>query len=436
MITGGEMADPADCQAALRAAPWARLLNAYGLTETTITSALFDVSGWPQAAPWSAVPVGRPAGPARLMVLDGQLNPVPAGDLGRGLHRRLRRRPRLPRPPWAHRGAVPARPGRCRRGAGCTGPVTLAAGSRTGTPRGRRHGWTASSRCAATASSRERSRACWPGTRTSTRCRWWRRRATRATLAWSPTTRRPAPRRRAALHHPRAASLRRYLLDRLPGYMIPAAFVARHPSRSRRPSPAREPATPGRRADTARARAAPARGPRQSSSRPREAGLSALWARLLSPDHVGLDDEFFALGGNSLLAAEMLAHTRRPLRHLRGLGAPAYPLPAARSHAARVRRRGGGRPRWAPERRRRPGRGRLRPRDQAQPQGPRPRCARHRGRGDAAAVRHGPGWRDPGEVLLTGATGFLGAHLLQRAARRYRRPGALPGPGARRACRR
>ena len=43
MITGGEVADPADCQAALRAAPWARLLNAYGLTETTITSALFDV---------------------------------------------------------------------------------------------------------------------------------------------------------------------------------------------------------------------------------------------------------------------------------------------------------------------------------------------------------------------------------------------------------
>ena len=51
MITGGEMADPADCQAALQAAPWARLLNAYGLTETTITSAIFDVSGWRQAEP-------------------------------------------------------------------------------------------------------------------------------------------------------------------------------------------------------------------------------------------------------------------------------------------------------------------------------------------------------------------------------------------------
>jgi thioester reductase-like protein len=35
-----------------------------------------------------------------------------------------------------------------------------------------------------------------------------------------------------------------------------------------------------------------------------------------------------------------------------------------------------------------------------------------RGHGDAATSRHGPDWRDPGEVLLTGATGFLGAHLL------------------------
>ena len=49
MITGGEPADPADCRAALAAAPGARLLNAYGLTETTITSALFDVSAHPEA---------------------------------------------------------------------------------------------------------------------------------------------------------------------------------------------------------------------------------------------------------------------------------------------------------------------------------------------------------------------------------------------------
>jgi non-ribosomal peptide synthetase component F len=61
MITGGEPADPADCRAALAAAPGARLLNAYGLTETTITSALFDVSAHPEAlARRGPVPAGRP----------------------------------------------------------------------------------------------------------------------------------------------------------------------------------------------------------------------------------------------------------------------------------------------------------------------------------------------------------------------------------------
>ena len=59
MITGGEMAEPADCRAALRAAPWARLLNAYGLTETTITSALYDVGGDTPAAGRPQTPTDR-----------------------------------------------------------------------------------------------------------------------------------------------------------------------------------------------------------------------------------------------------------------------------------------------------------------------------------------------------------------------------------------
>ena len=44
MITGGDRANAADCRAILREARGARLLNAYGLTETTITSALFEAT--------------------------------------------------------------------------------------------------------------------------------------------------------------------------------------------------------------------------------------------------------------------------------------------------------------------------------------------------------------------------------------------------------
>ena len=41
-----------------------------------------------------------------------------------------------------------------------------------------------------------------------------------------------------------------------------------------------------------------------------QAALAALWSRLLGRDQVALDDDFFALGGDSLRAAEMLAHAR------------------------------------------------------------------------------------------------------------------------------
>ena len=146
-------------------------------------------------------------------------------------------------------------------------------------------------------------------------------------------------------HHPSAASFRSYLLDRLPGYMIPAAFIARH----RLPTPperdelaahqdaahqdAAHQAAPARpaRAQTGPAQTEPAQtepaqteaapsAPRQRVPKQRErltptqAGLAALWARLLHRERVGLDDDFFALGGNSLLAAEMLAGTRASFR--------------------------------------------------------------------------------------------------------------------------
>ncbi|MGH3278808.1 MAG: amino acid adenylation domain-containing protein, partial [Trebonia sp.] len=78
MITGGEQAGAGDCGAARQVAPWARLLNAYGLTETTITSALYDIA----ADPAAVVPVGRPVGHARIMVLDERLRPVAAGSPG------------------------------------------------------------------------------------------------------------------------------------------------------------------------------------------------------------------------------------------------------------------------------------------------------------------------------------------------------------------
>ena len=380
MITGGEVADPADCLAALRAAPWARLLNAYGLTETTITSSLFDIGAWlPTAEPDAAVPVGRPAGHARIMVLDGELNPVPAGTAGEiyiggcGVARGYLGRPAL----TAERFLPDARGvagGRMYR----TGDLGrwLADGSLEVAGRVDRQlkvrgfrvepgeiesvlaGHPDIDQVSVVASARESG-------------------DTRLVAYYTPS----AAAAESALHHPPAASLRHYLLDRLPGYMIPAAFIARH----------HLPPGPG-----------PAPNGQDGRHTPTQAGLSALWGRLLGQDHVGLDDDFFALGGNSLLAAEMLAHTRSifgiPADSVRPLTRCLLRDPTLRGFSAAVADARAGR--LAADG------------DQAEVDFTRETRLNLTVRLDGAPSRPRPDWRHPRDVLLTGATGFLGAHLL------------------------
>jgi thioester reductase-like protein len=135
---------------------------------------------------------------------------------------------------------------------------------------------------------------------------------------------------------------------------------------------------------------------------PTQAGLSALWGRLLGRDHVGLDDDFFALGGNSLLAAEMLAYTRsifgisadsvRPLTRclLRDPTLRGFSAATADARAGRLAADG----------------------DQAEIDFTSETQLDVKVRLDAAPSYPRPDWRGPREVLLTGATGFLGAHLL------------------------
>jgi len=65
------------------------------------------------------------------------------------------------------------------------------------------------------------------------------------------------------------------------------------------------------------------------SQTPTGQALAEIWAELLRRDHVGPDDDFFDLGGNSLLAVRMaaLVHERlgveAPLRRLVDCRTPA-----------------------------------------------------------------------------------------------------------------
>ncbi|MDQ3789767.1 MAG: amino acid adenylation domain-containing protein, partial [Actinomycetota bacterium] len=80
-IVGGEAVRAEDCRTALDLMPDVRLVNAYGLTETTITSCVVDLTADILPAR-GAAPVGPPLPGTTVHVLDENLRPVPAGERG------------------------------------------------------------------------------------------------------------------------------------------------------------------------------------------------------------------------------------------------------------------------------------------------------------------------------------------------------------------
>ncbi|MFL6118532.1 non-ribosomal peptide synthetase [Actinophytocola sp.] len=81
VIVGGEAVHAEDCRTALDLMPGVRLVNAYGLTETTITSCVMDLTGDVLPARGTA-PVGRPLPGTVIHVLDEHGVPVGPGERG------------------------------------------------------------------------------------------------------------------------------------------------------------------------------------------------------------------------------------------------------------------------------------------------------------------------------------------------------------------
>lgn len=383
-IVGGEAVRAEDCRTALKLLPGTRLVNAYGLTETTITSCVLDVTA--DALPaLGCAPVGVPLPGTTVHVLDERLRPVGPGERGevyvggRGVARYLApdaaARARFLPDPFADDPAA-----RLYR----TGDLGA------WTPRGHLEVVGRVDR-----QLKIRGFRVEPG-------------EIEAVLAGhelvgdvAVTEYGPVDGRRLAAHYtvpaaaarrPDAAALRGFAARHLPDFMVPAAFVEL----------AELPVTATGKVDlaalpTPESAPAPPAGAVVSLF---ERGVARLWSQVLEVDHVGPDDNFFALGGNSILAAELIAKVRgsfgvlitqvRPL--IRLLLEDATPRAFARAvEAARS--------------------GTL-PGDDT------------RRRVDFAAesaldvpirdtVTDPPRWQDPRHILLTGATGFLGAYLLR-----------------------
>jgi amino acid adenylation domain-containing protein/thioester reductase-like protein len=389
-ITGGDRADPADCRAIQRAVPGVRLVNAYGLTETTITSALHDVATEPPLD--EPVPVGAPLRSAEVLVLGPDLTPVPAGEIGEvyiggsGLARGYLGRPDqtaerfLPSPYSAGPGGRMYRTGDYGRWGPGHRLEILGRADRQVKVRGYRVDPAEAERALTThpevADAGVLARELNPGDRQ---------------LIGYFVRREPGPAEPGL-----GASLRDFLAGRLPSFAVPAVLI----------EVTAIPRRPGGAPDEAVLPSPPAAGapdpPAGSGAplAPAQAGMAHLWSWMLEVPVTGLDDDFFALGGDSLKAAEMMAQARKVFGvsagDMRGLTRRLLRDPSLRGFTAAVQEARAGRLETGAA-------------------GVRTDFAREAALDLPARTGAGaaPRWRQPRSVLLTGATGFLGVHLLR-----------------------
>jgi amino acid adenylation domain-containing protein/non-ribosomal peptide synthase protein (TIGR01720 family) len=105
-----------------------------------------------------------------------------------------------------------------------------------------------------------------------------------------------------AADEPTAAELREWMKERLPEYMVPTVFVtldALPVSPNGKVDRKKLPAPDGRRLESGDAYEAP--------HTPAEAALCRIWAEVLRVDRVGVHDNFFSMGGDSILSIQVVA---------------------------------------------------------------------------------------------------------------------------------
>ncbi|HEY2194794.1 MAG TPA: non-ribosomal peptide synthase/polyketide synthase, partial [Actinomycetospora sp.] len=290
VIVGGDA-----CSAELvdRWAPGRRMINSYGPTECTV------VSTWSEPlAPGGTPAIGRPIWNTRAFVLDGALRPVPTGVTGElyisgvGLARGYLNRPGLTAErfiacPFAEPGSRMYRTGDVVR---WTADGQLEFGGRADEQlkiRGFR----------IEPGEIEARLVQHPGVaRALVVARGDRPDATRLVAYVVPA---------GGTVPPAAAELRELLAGSLPDYMVPSAFVtlgelplSPNGKLDRRALPAPDPGV---------AVGAGYVAPRTETER----ALTRIWAEVLGVDPVGVEDNFFALGGDSILSIQVVSRARQ-----------------------------------------------------------------------------------------------------------------------------
>ncbi|MEP7340411.1 MAG: amino acid adenylation domain-containing protein, partial [Acidobacteriota bacterium] len=298
LLTGGEALSVTHVTRALESLPGTQITNGYGPSENSTFTCCHRIPR-PLAASCHSIPIGRPIANTQVYVLDDQFNPVPIGVTGElyaagdGLARGYSGQPELtaerflPNPFSDKPGARMYR----------TGDLVCYLPDGKLEFLGRRdqqiklRGFRIElGEIEAALRQHPQVRQAAAVVRTSGMD------ASRQLLAYVVTDGNGAP---------SAVELRSFLKERVPEYLIPAAFIAVESL----------PLTPNgkldRRALADRELASTAAdAPQTAPSTPVEELLASLCAAVLKVERVGVNDDFFALGGHSLLAMQLISRIR------------------------------------------------------------------------------------------------------------------------------
>ncbi|MEH1937183.1 MAG: amino acid adenylation domain-containing protein [Nostoc sp.] len=296
LLFGGEAVDPKSVKAVLRNGPPQRLLHVYGPTESTTFACWYLVEDIAEGA--TNVPIGRPISNTQIYILNSKLQPVPVGNPGElyisgdGLARGYLNRPELTKEKF-----IP-------------NPFEKAEGSRlykTG----------------------DLARFLPDGNIEfigrvdhQVKIRGFRVELgeIEALLSQHSDVRQavviarediPGDQRLVAYIVPNqkldasATTLKRFLQEKLPYYMVPAVFVILDSL----------PLTPNGKVDRRHLPACDRTRPDLEETfvtprNPIEQTLAVIWGQLLALEQIGVNDNFFYLGGHSLIATQILSRVR------------------------------------------------------------------------------------------------------------------------------
>ncbi len=373
LLVGGESLEPGAIRRVLRNSPPRRLLNAYGPTEGTTFTTTYPIDDAPEDA--SSISIGRPIANSRAYILDADRRPVPVGVVGEmyiggdGVATAYLNRPELTAERFV---ADPFR----------------------ADPKARlyRTGDLARWRADGTLDFLGRNDH-------QVKIRGFRielgeietRLAQHSSIGEAAVIARedvPGDKRLVAYYvvvdgadAPTAEELRAYLKSSLPEYMLPGAYVALDCM------PLTSTGKVDRRALPMPAIAAYASRGYEPPQGEVEQRLAGIWQRVLGIERIGREDDFFEIGGHSLLAMKAVSEVKQTL----GIAlkvTDAYKCPTVRELAGRIA---------------------------AGTVEDRPIDLRREAALDSSIAAQ-PGSRGPAAagILLTGATGFVGRFLLSQ----------------------